>query len=237
MIRQTKEGVFIIDGDSHLGKWIEESGRLDHDQYVLPQILKYIPEGGTVIDCGSYIGDHTIAYARAVGRTGRVIAIDPNQEAIQCLVMNLEEFKDNVIAFNRYVGNKQNDSAFFSKDNQNVGASKMLLNGITSNDSIGDIIQSMTLDSLIGLIDRCDFLKIDVEGNEVFALEGAASLIMKFRPTMFIEINRGALQQNEFDYGTINAALDMYGYHWSNIPNCPDTDPQYDILAIPNEKK
>lgn len=237
MIRQTKEGIYVIDGDSHIGKWAEESGRLDHDQWLLPQILKYIPVGGTVIDAGCYIGDHTIAYARAVGDAGRVIAIDPNQEAIQCLVKNLDEFKNNVIAFNRYVGNKHNDSAFFSRNPTNVGASKMLIDGMENDDNLGDIIQSMTLDSLFGIIDRCDFIKLDVEGNEVFALEGAANLIMKFRPTMLIEVNRGALQQNGFDYETIQAALDMYGYHGTNIPDCAHTQPQYDVLAIPNEKR
>lgn len=236
MIRQTTHGFWIIDGDTHVSKWCEETGRLDHDKYILEQIIGYIPVDGTVVDCGSYIGDHTIAYANAVGSGGRVIAIDPNQEAIQCLVKNLDEFKNNVIEFNRYVGNKHNDSAFFSRNTANVGASKMLLDGMNNSDNLGDIIQSMTLDSLIGLIDRCDFLKLDVEGNEIFALEGAANLIMKFRPTMFIEVNRGSLQQHGFDYETIHAALEAYGYKWTNIPNCADTDPQYDVLAIPNER-
>lgn len=239
MIRKTSHGFWIIDGDSHIGKWAEETGRLDHDQWILPQILKYIPDNGTVVDAGCYIGDHTIAYARAVGDNGRVVAIDPNQEAIQCLVKNLDEYKNNVIAFNRYVGNRHNDSAFFSRNKENVGASKMLVDGMESDDNLGDIIQSMTLNSLIGIIDRCDFLKLDVEGNEVFALEGegAADFIMKFRPTMFIEVNRGALQQHGFDYETIHACFDMYGYHGVNIPDCADTEPQYDILAVPNERK
>jgi FkbM family methyltransferase len=236
MIKQTKEGIHVIEGDLWLSKWIEETGRLDHDRHIIPIIIRYISEGNTVVDCGSYIGDHTIAYARAVGTTGRVIAIDPNAEAIQCLVKNLDEFKDNVIAFNRYVGNKQNDSAFFSRNTQNVGASKMLLDGIESGDNVGDIIQSMTLDSLMGIIDRCDFLKIDVEGNEIFALEGADNFIMKFRPTMFIEVNRGALQQHGFDYENVFAALDSFGYKWTNIPDCADTEAQYDVLAIPNER-
>jgi FkbM family methyltransferase len=237
MIRQTKENIWIIDGDKWVSAWVEESGELAHDKYIIPQLIRHIPVNGVAIDCGCYIGDHTIAYADAVGSGGRVIAIDPNQEAIQCLVKNLDKYKDNVIAFNRYVGNKHNDSAFFSRNNENVGASKMLIDGMDINDNLGDIIQSMTLDSLIGIIDKCDFLKLDVEGNEVFALEGAANLIMKFRPTMFIEVNRGALQEHGFDHETIRAALDMYGYHGVNIPDCADTEPQYDILAIPNERK
>lgn len=35
MIRQTKHGFWVIDGDTHFTVWTEESGRLDHDQYVL----------------------------------------------------------------------------------------------------------------------------------------------------------------------------------------------------------
>jgi len=237
MIRQTKHGFWVIDGDNWISKWAEESGKLNHDEYIIPQIIKYIPDGGVCIDAGSYIGDHTIAYARAVGPTGLVVAIDPNKEAIECLVKNLEEYKERLIVFNRYVSILGNDSAYFSLNQHNVGASKMLLDGIKESDSVGDIIQSISLDSLVGLIDRCDFLKIDIEGNEVLALAGARLLITMYRPVMFIEVNRGALQNNGTDFEEIHAALDSYGYSWVNIPNCPDTEPQYDILAIPNERK
>ena len=58
----TKEGIAILENDTHISKWVEESGKLDHDQNDIPLILKYINEGDTVVDCGAFIGDHTIAY-------------------------------------------------------------------------------------------------------------------------------------------------------------------------------
>jgi len=35
------------------------------------------PQGGMAVDAGAYIGRHTLAYARAVGPAGRVIAVEP----------------------------------------------------------------------------------------------------------------------------------------------------------------
>ena len=56
----TRHGFAIIEGDTHLGKWAEESGRLDHDQSALPQVLPFIPIGGIVIDIGANIGYYSL---------------------------------------------------------------------------------------------------------------------------------------------------------------------------------
>ena len=48
-------GIAVIEGDSHISMWVEQSGRLDHDTYALPIILDHIPEGGIVVDGGAFI--------------------------------------------------------------------------------------------------------------------------------------------------------------------------------------
>jgi tRNA G37 N-methylase Trm5 len=82
----------VIASDTHIGRWIEETGRLDHDQYLLPKIVPLIPEGGTVVDAGALYGDHTLAYAKAVGPYGEVFAFEPNPQSYTCLKKNMETF-------------------------------------------------------------------------------------------------------------------------------------------------
>ena len=56
----TKEGWAIIDGDTHISKWVEETGRLDHDISAIPIILSHIPKDGIVFDVGANIGTPAI---------------------------------------------------------------------------------------------------------------------------------------------------------------------------------
>jgi hypothetical protein len=53
-----------------------------------------------------------------------------------------------------------------------------------------EVIQIKVFDDLFfNDLDRLDFIKIDVEGAELFALEGMVKSIQKFKPVILIEIN------------------------------------------------
>ena len=208
-------GIAVIDGDSHISMWVEESGRLDHDQNSLPVILEHIKEGDVVIDAGAFIGDHTIAYTKAVGTKGVVIAFEPNPTAFQCLVHNCPS----VHAFNYGLSSEAGSS--FLQINDNVGASSL--------GKSGEAVKLMRLDELN--LDRLDFIKLDVEGYEVEALKGGINLIDKFRPKMWIEVNSYALdKQGSSAVDLLNAVIAM-GYKFSAYPE--QGGDQYDILCLP----
>ena len=97
-IQASGRTVYIIDGDTHIGKWVEQSSRLDHDQNTLPLLVPYL--GGTVIDVGAFIGDHTEFYCQ---HSGTVYAFEPNPLAFECLHRNMEEH-NNVRCFRVALG-------------------------------------------------------------------------------------------------------------------------------------
>lgn len=210
--------IAVIDGDTHISKWVEESGRLDHDQYALPIILQHIKPGDTVIDAGAFIGDHTIAYIKAVGPTGQVYAFEPNQEAFECLKHNCPE----ALNFNVGVSDKYEFVNYSKSDN--AGAGRISRSGM-------DKIQTVQLDTLE--ISKLNFLKMDIEGHELKALLGAQQMIAKFKPTMWIEINAGALEQNGTCEGEIYSLILSMGY---SIQEFPEVGAQYDILCKPNSR-
>jgi FkbM family methyltransferase len=207
----------VLENDSHVSRWVEETGRLDHDQYSLSYILKYIKEGDCVVDAGAFIGDHTLAYLKAVGPRGKVIAFEPNPEAYQCLLHNCPE-AECVLAG---LGDKE-QKLYFAVD-QNVAASHI--------SCLGDReVNIVTLDSY--KLNRLDFLKLDVEGFEISALRGAKKTIDRFRPTMWIEVNEGALNRNH------ETATSLLNFIQSDLcyesTPFPEVNPyQYDILCRP----
>ena len=213
-------GIAVIEGDTHIGKWVEQSGRLDHDQNTLPLLTKHIPKGGTVVDVGAFIGDHTLHYANCVGPTGSVIAIEPNPVAFECLGHNMQEHK-HVTCLN--VGASFRSIRLTLDPDPNAGASR-------AKEDEGGLLAAISIDSL-GLA-NCDFMKFDCEGFEVWALRGAFGTIRHHKPVMLIEVNESALAAQGFDPQHIFDIMDVHGYQYRNIyEGQPMEGPQYDILA------
>lgn len=84
--------IAVIEGDTHIARWIEEGQRIDHDPMVDGAICPLIPIGGTVIDGGANIGTHTVPYAARVGLMGFVHAFEPNPAAFECLRHNVRDY-------------------------------------------------------------------------------------------------------------------------------------------------
>lgn len=210
--------IATIEGDTHIGKWAIESGRLDHDQNMLPLLKPFIPEGGTVIDVGAYIGDHTVFYADCVGENGTVIAIEPNEAAYDCLIYNTHELEQ-VVRFHAAASNGQNGVKLHP--DANAGATYA---------TDGGEIRCVTIDDL--RLTRCNFIKFDCEGMEPVAIVGAWETIKAHLPSMLIEINEGALMRQNRTTSVIFGMLDELGYTCRNIyANQPMKGDQYDIIC------
>ena len=222
-IKELPNGLWVIENDTHVSKWVEQQGRLDHDQNTLPFILPLIKEGDSVIDAGAFIGDHTIAYSKAVGEKGVVHAFEPNPIAYQCMHHNLESCR-NVILHD--VGlSDANGSMPLSGNNGNYAGAYA-----GEHMKIADV-PVQTLDDWFYQA-HIDFIKFDIEGCEVKALIGAQNLIRRCHPTMVIEVNVVALDRQKATVGQLFALLESYGYEWKIIQeNCDVMSPMYDIIC------
>jgi hypothetical protein len=98
-----------------------------------------------------------------------------------------------------------------------------------------DSIKVTTIDSLT--LPKLDFIKLDVEGDELNVLIGGYNTIKKFKPKMFIEINEHTLKRKGLTSLDLFNWLDKNGYVYTNVyPNEKMKGDQYDIIAIHNEK-
>ena len=144
-------------------------------------LAERLPRGLRIVDVGANTGNHTLFFA-AIMQAESVIPIEPDPrsgEAVRAAVAA------NGLA-----------NVDLARLGVAVGAGEGRLRGIPSltaglgamhfvPDPDGEIPQR-PLDSLID--GRVDFLKIDVEGMEMAALEGAAGLISRNRPHLYIEV-------------------------------------------------
>lgn len=218
----TPEGVAVLDNDTHISRWVEQNGRLDHDMSMLPKVLQLIKLGDTVVDAGAFIGDHTIAYLKAVGEQGHVLAFEPNPEAFECLQFNCPKATCYPLALGEMTGTRG------LKTNGNAGKASL-----SQDEAKVDYTVAMIELDLLRM-KRLDFFKIDVEGFEVFVLQGAKATINICRPLMLIEVNHKMMQAQGVKLDDLLEMLDMLNYSFKPLyDNLKLEDEQLDILCTP----
>ena len=147
----------------------------------LPQLLRLgmIRQGDTVFDCGANPQVNSLFYSRAVGASGRVFAFDPFPLNIEIGHFNARMNGADNIEFIRAGLSDQAGRIVVSLAEQCVG---------TVNETAADAvpISLAALDTFAAL--RPSFLKIDIEGAEVNALEGAHEVLAQ-EPAIYIEVH------------------------------------------------
>lgn len=208
--------VAVLFSDTHIGKWVVENGRLDHDQNMLPLLIPHLGHGA-VVDVGAFIGDHTEFYAK---HASYVVAFEPNREAFDCLKFNMRSHS-NVTCHPVGLGARTGGASIIKNDNAGMA---VLVDGTD--------IDVLTLDSF-GL-SGVTFIKIDAEGWECDVLEGARDTIGRCRPSMLIEVNDAALRGQGRTPGELITKIEGMQYRLRNIyEGQPMNGPQYDVLCTP----
>lgn len=218
--------IAVLEGDTHISKWVEASRRLDHDQSALPRIGALIDPDSVVYDVGAFIGDHTAFYA---SRAKFVFGFEAASDAFKCLCWNVARY-GNVRLWNNPVGDRH--TFIGSSDEGNKGARHL----VRVKDGSG--VVPVRLDAVAfstGYIPT--LVKLDIEGMEVEALHGATRILRDHHPTLVVEVNRGALERAGTSpaelYETIYLAgyrelFDlMTGFTW----HMADDRPQFDVVC------
>lgn len=215
------KGWAVPETDQTHSKWIEETGTLVHDRYITGKLKPYMRQGMHVVDAGAHIGTHALFYSLQVGYDGKVICFEANPITYNCLHFNVGGIKQ-VELHNVGLGSKSGEMSV-AHNPDNVGASFLIS---------GSGIPIITLDSLN--LSKCDFIKVDIEGLEPDFLQGASETIQKHKPVMFIEINRTALERNNYTPEDVYRFLYKFGYSYTNITEGEDLNGiQFDIICKP----
>lgn len=230
-IEQTAEGWWIISDDSHIGKWVKECKRLDHDQWLLQKLCHYVRPGDMIVDVGANIGDHTIAYLDWVAEHGEVHAFEVGDKAFECLSRNCNPYRfPQCYLHNVALYNRKCRLSFYQVGN-NVGSTYVEM----QRDLKAIVVDAVPMDNFG--FERLDFLKIDAEGAEPLILEGAKETIKRFHPIICMEVNTTCLNRAGSSEAELLEMMKHFGYWYFVLQgqrNQPTDDPenaQYDILA------
>jgi FkbM family methyltransferase len=220
-------GVAVIEGDL-LSGMVEQASTLAVSDGWLQSLKAYIPTGGTVVDIGAALGDHTVSYASIVGATGTVHACEPYGPFLECLTHNMQH-QANVVVHGVALGAQ---GAFGTMVRSTAQPNNLGMTHLELADT--GTVPVVTLDRIAEGWDRLDFIKIDVEGMEPAVLDGAKGVIEKFHPTMLIEVNTAALRMKGYSPADVYQRLRALGYQCQPTrPGDTTSSPEIDILCVP----
>ena len=170
-----------------------------YEHRLLAEIRPMIAPGAVVVDAGANIGNHSVYFALICGAAA-VHAIEPMRVTSDILRRNiaLNGLEPRVIVHQMALGAAEGTAELRHFFRGNLGAASV-------DPAQPGVYRVAPLDSL-GL-DRVDFVKMDVEGGFVAAIEGAAETLRRCRPPVWIELRARA---GEIEPGT--AALERLGY-------------------------
>ena len=212
-----------------------------------PEVIKAyklnIKQNDTILDIGANIGAHTLPLANLVGNNGRIIAIEPTIYAYNKLLDNIQlnpNLSKQITSVHSYLAESNEDSI----EGQISSRWPIVNEKLTNQTDHGGIPESTmgaavtTVDQLVKdhNIKNLNWVKLDVDGNELKILKGAKKTMDTFSPGIFMEIAPSCHKGNNYQqfYELINL-LESTGYTMTRLKDnkALRLDPEVLIKTIP----
>ena len=215
-------GLFFLRGQPH--------------EYGTEKLMRFLLRpGDTFVDVGANVGYYSVLASGLVGRTGTVLAIEPQPPALSMLALNATR-RDSPITVVSVAASDE------------TGAAQLWVRpeGDTSSLSPGGpatptSVPLETLDHLCAELPRVTLLKIDVEGHELQVLRGARTTISRHRPWICFELLEQLARTGAVSVADLSAFFRELDYvchyvcHQAVGPLVSGERSQY-VLAAPRER-
>jgi FkbM family methyltransferase len=227
-----------VDPFDAVGREIVRSGCYEPETVAVFQAL--LAPGMIVVDAGAHVGQYTVIASALVGAEGRVHAFEPDPETFRQLQANVALNRCRNVACNPVALSRDDGTAtLFLSDVSNVGGNSLRPTVCYRGRRTEVRLQTLDRYAMSATLPRLDVLKADVEGAELFLLQGGVEVITRFTPTMILEfsINTKAFGYSEED---LRDQLRDWGYVLFGIGPWPLTvlaeqagrASYYNVLAV-----
>lgn len=212
--------------------------------------LANLEPGDAVADVGANLGFYTVLAAGFLRSHphSQVYAFEPNPVVYAELCQNIElNHFENVVAFPQAVAAEH---GMLELSGREKGVTFGSLRPARSDETPGIPVPVVTLDEL-NFEPRIGIIKLDIEGAELFALEGARGIVERDRPILFYEEYERAYA--DFGYGVRDVRDFLLAREYElfalretnssqlnltrNTQNGRSQSSYGNVLAVPREKK
>ena len=199
------------------------------EKEVVELACKYIKKDTAVLDVGSNFGQMSILFSQQVGDNGKAYAFDADDFIYKILVKNIEANNKTgkIIPTFGAVHNKENETLFFPvQDFERFGTYGSY--GIDYNSKQGRALQSITIDSL-NIAEPVSFMKIDIQGGDLQAMQGAVKTIEKNKMPILFEYEYHFEDEYNLNFQEYVDFVKEIGYVFKKVVN------GHNYLIVPKE--
>jgi FkbM family methyltransferase len=210
-------------------------------------VERFLQPGMTVLDVGAHHGLYTLLASKCVGSAGRVFSFEPSPRERRALRLHVAINRCwNVRIQDTAVGNENADANLFVVQGSQTGCNS-LRQPVVYSGTVPIRVPVVRLDDWLSRekLAHVDFMKLDVEGGELPALQGATKLLERHpRPVILAEVQD--VRTAPWGYGgkAILAELVARDYTWFGLSqrgsicrlDVRATDFDGNFVAVPNEK-
>lgn len=150
----------------------------DFEKLSVKYFIKNIKSGDCFVDIGASFGFYSILGSKLVGKKGKVFAFEPSLQSLQILKKNTIKLK-NIKIVKKASSNKTEKISFYNTiDFVNSGTVKNP--PFQNKQAVRETsVDAVRLDDYLKNIKEINFLKIDVQGDDIKTLLGAKKIIKR----------------------------------------------------------
>jgi FkbM family methyltransferase len=226
------------------------------EQSMVDYFKNFIQKGDFAIDIGAHIGDTTVPMALAAGKTGFVLAFDPNPYIFKILEVNcaLNADKTNIKALQNAIMDTEGEFFYNSSEAtfNNGGISKTEASK-HGKYALGQKVRGIRLYHHLKTeypeqLGRLTFIKIDTEGLDKMIIESFTDLLQDIRPTVMAECFKRLTRAERDAFYDLFANLDYELFGIGEFSFTREMNPEkidraffhshkhFDFCAVPKEK-
>lgn len=184
-------GIWLPDGETHLVEWMKKmnrivDGKLTYQYHKLEAALAFVKQWRVAIDVGAHCGLWSMHLAR---RFEHLHAFEPVAAHRECFLQNV--YQPGIVEPERFA---LHPCALGAKDGSVRMETAPTSSGDTRIGGPGDI-PLRRLDDVLAEVSTVDFIKLDCEGYELFALRGGEETLKRCRPVVIVEQKPGRAQK------------------------------------------
>lgn len=186
------------------------------EKHITELLVGFLKPDYNCLDIGANFGYHTVTMGLLNKDSGKVFAFEPMKLFYNQINANINlNCLDNIFVYQNAVGNSEGD--VFIKE-PSISNNQIINHGDTSISKLntGQKVKMITIDSLN--LPKINLIKLDVQGCELFALQGAKNKILNDKPIMVVEIE--------------DFQLAKFGCTPSQLINFIKTDLGYDMYQM-----